>query len=471
MSEHQPNPDAGTERMPPPELQSEQSFTSSQQAPRHGFFDRLRDIDMRRTEDGWIGGVAAGLAHRLGLDPLVVRAAFIVLGLIFGLGAALYVIAWALIPDTAGTTHAERGLRGGSIASIFLLILTGLVVLGSVPFWGIGGGDSFGGAIFGLIVLTGLGYAFYRSWMGRSAPGTVGQSGAAAAPPPPPGASMDTYGPEAGSALADAGTPPPSGPPAYSTGFGPTPPSGPPVPRRGRRLSGGGALAVLTAGALLIIVGGLTWMGEALGLGGNPLTVAWCVGLGAIGILLIGLGFLGRRAGWIGFFGIIAIFATLVTAPLPADLRWNSSTGEITQIPASADDLQDIDLGAGQAELDLTVIDASTLDGNTASIEVGLGQVVIVVPSDLNVQIDSDIGGGEFLIDDNPFDRSATGQSPDVTITSDDGGTRSLADGTVFSDDGTNVQTQALIGSQPADLVIDVEVGLGQVRVMTQERD
>lgn len=457
MSEHQPNPDSTAEQVQSPESQSDETHDSSEQAPRGGFFDRLRDIDMRRTQDGWIGGVAAGLAHRLGLDPLVVRAGFIVLGLIFGLGAALYVLAWVFIPDTDESTHADRGLRGGSIASIFLLVLTALVVLGSLPFWGIGGGDSFGGAIFGLIVLTGLGYAFYRAWTGRAVPGTVGRDGSAQryaasgqAPPPPP----------------------PGGPTADSTGFNPTPPSGPPAPQRGRRLSGGGPLAALTAGALLIIVAGLTWTGDSLNVGGNPLTVAWCVALAVVAVLLVALGFAGRRAGWVGFFGLIAVLATLLTAPLPADLRWNSSTGDVEHIPTSAAALQDIDLGAGQVELDLTVLNARTLDSDTSRIDVGLGQVVIVVPTDLSVEIDSDIGAGELLIDGDPFDRSGTpGRSPEVTINADDGTTQTLAAGTTFSDDGTDVQTRALIGSQPADLVIEVEVGLGQVRVMTQERD
>lgn len=476
MSEHQPPPDTTTEQTPSSASQTGQTHGSSQRGARRGFFDRLHDIDMRRTPDGWIGGVAAGLAHRIGIDPLVVRAGFIVLGLIFGLGAALYVLAWILVPDSAESTHAERGLRGGSTASVALLVLAALVILISVPFFGIGGGDSLGGAFFSLIVLAGLGYAFYRAWRGRSAPGAVGQSGTAAVPPPPPAAGWsmsETAGaPSAGHAQAGDGQAPPQGPTAYSTDLGPTPPSGPPSPLRGRRLSGGGPLALLTAGALLVIVGALTWTGDSLGLTGNPLTVAWSIALAAMGLLLVGLGVAGRRAGWVGFLAVITLCAATITAPLPDDLRWDSATGDVTRVPGSAAALQDIDLGAGQAELDLTQLDASTLDGDTSRIQLGLGQVDIIVPNDLNVEIISDIGAGEFLVDGNPFDRAdASATPPEVSITADEGRPRTLADGTTFSDDGTDVQTRTLIGSEPADLFLDVEVGLGQVRVTTQERD
>lgn len=40
---------------------------------------------------GWTGGVCAGIAYRLGCRPYVVRLAFVLSTLTFGLGAALYV--------------------------------------------------------------------------------------------------------------------------------------------------------------------------------------------------------------------------------------------------------------------------------------------------------------------------------------------------------------------------------------------
>jgi len=47
---------------------------------------------------GWIGGVCAGIAYRLGCRPAAVRIAFVLATLTFGLGLALYVPFWILVP-------------------------------------------------------------------------------------------------------------------------------------------------------------------------------------------------------------------------------------------------------------------------------------------------------------------------------------------------------------------------------------
>jgi phage shock protein PspC (stress-responsive transcriptional regulator) len=59
-----------------------------------------------------VAGVAAGLARRLNLDPLVVRAAFIVLTFVGGLGASLYGLGWLFLPQPDGRIHAQRLLMG-----------------------------------------------------------------------------------------------------------------------------------------------------------------------------------------------------------------------------------------------------------------------------------------------------------------------------------------------------------------------
>ena len=46
-----------------------------------------------------LGGVAGGTATYLGVDPVVVRIALVVLTLFGGLGIILYVIGWLLIPE------------------------------------------------------------------------------------------------------------------------------------------------------------------------------------------------------------------------------------------------------------------------------------------------------------------------------------------------------------------------------------
>jgi phage shock protein PspC (stress-responsive transcriptional regulator) len=46
-----------------------------------------------------LAGVAAGVARSLGIDPVLVRVAFVVLAVAGGAGVPLYLAGWLLIPD------------------------------------------------------------------------------------------------------------------------------------------------------------------------------------------------------------------------------------------------------------------------------------------------------------------------------------------------------------------------------------
>jgi phage shock protein PspC (stress-responsive transcriptional regulator) len=60
-----------------------------------------------------IGGVCGGLGEFLELDPVLFRAAFLVLAVVGGLGILLYLVLWLLIP---GPADAARGRRAGGRA-------------------------------------------------------------------------------------------------------------------------------------------------------------------------------------------------------------------------------------------------------------------------------------------------------------------------------------------------------------------
>ncbi|WP_031208012.1 PspC domain-containing protein [Microbacterium maritypicum] len=67
-------------------------------------------LGVARSE-GWLGGVAAGIAARLRIDPLIVRGVLVVAAL-FGLPTIfLYAAAWALLPDIDGRVHVRDLLR------------------------------------------------------------------------------------------------------------------------------------------------------------------------------------------------------------------------------------------------------------------------------------------------------------------------------------------------------------------------
>jgi len=98
-------------------------------APSHRsdrFFAWVAGLGVARS-DGWIGGVGAGLASRLRIDPLVVRGVLVVAAL-FGLPMIfLYAAAWALLPDPEGRIHL-RELLHGRFQAAHVGILAGLLI-------------------------------------------------------------------------------------------------------------------------------------------------------------------------------------------------------------------------------------------------------------------------------------------------------------------------------------------------------
>ena len=64
-------------------------------------YDRPARQELRRsTDDRMLAGVAGGLARYFNVDATLVRIAFVVLTIIgSGVGVALYLAAWLLIPE------------------------------------------------------------------------------------------------------------------------------------------------------------------------------------------------------------------------------------------------------------------------------------------------------------------------------------------------------------------------------------
>ncbi|MDN5559185.1 MAG: PspC domain-containing protein [Ruaniaceae bacterium] len=82
-----------------------------------------------RSDERWMGGVAAGLAHRLGIDPALTRSLFLLLTLAGGLGLIIYGVAWLGVPDADGTVLVRELFRGKPEASLVggvVMIVIGL---------------------------------------------------------------------------------------------------------------------------------------------------------------------------------------------------------------------------------------------------------------------------------------------------------------------------------------------------------
>lgn len=123
-------------------------------------FSALQRSPLRRdTDNGVIGGVCAGIAKQLGVSAAAVRIAAVVLAFVMGSGLAAYLIAWALLPDESGSTHAEKGVRGGSTGSLVLL------GIGAIAFFGIVGNvlDGLGWLLPVAVTAAIVGYVVYAS--------------------------------------------------------------------------------------------------------------------------------------------------------------------------------------------------------------------------------------------------------------------------------------------------------------------
>ena len=90
------------------------------------FFDWMRGLCIPR-QPGWIGGVCAGIAARLGIDPIIVRGIVVVIAVLGGPALLLYAAAWLLLPDLYDRIHLQEAMRGNfdkahaGIGAMFLL--------------------------------------------------------------------------------------------------------------------------------------------------------------------------------------------------------------------------------------------------------------------------------------------------------------------------------------------------------------
>ncbi|MFD5226422.1 PspC domain-containing protein [Microbacterium sp. NPDC058342] len=168
------------------------------------FFAWVAGLGVARS-DGWIGGVAAGLASRLRIDPLIVRGVLVVAA-VCGLPLVLiYALAWALLPDPEGRIHlrelmrgrfepAQLGILAGAVVGLFTLTPSaGILLLERVlnpPAYVYGDGygmNGFGVFLFvvGLVLVGILLILIVRA--ARRTPGdsATGPRTASAAPAPP----------------------------------------------------------------------------------------------------------------------------------------------------------------------------------------------------------------------------------------------------------------------------------------------
>jgi signal transduction histidine kinase/phage shock protein PspC (stress-responsive transcriptional regulator) len=138
----------------------------------------------RDRENGWLGGVCAGIARRYGVDLWLVRFAFVVATVAGGIGLVLYPLAWLLIPaGDAPATAPRRAPRGRAALEVALgtglLLLSVLLAFRALGIW-------FSDALAWPLVLVASGGALiWRQSLGSREPETTPVR---PSPPRPPGA-------------------------------------------------------------------------------------------------------------------------------------------------------------------------------------------------------------------------------------------------------------------------------------------
>jgi len=139
---------------PAPGPQSDGPQASS--ATSNKFFEWMRQLDVPRQQ-GWIGGVAAGLATRLRIDPIIVRGILVVAAILGAPVILVYALAWLLLPDATGKIHLEEATKGrfeAPLAGIAAMLVIALLPVSRgiwVPGLGWGSGWDWSGSISGWI--------------------------------------------------------------------------------------------------------------------------------------------------------------------------------------------------------------------------------------------------------------------------------------------------------------------------------
>jgi phage shock protein PspC (stress-responsive transcriptional regulator) len=310
--------------------------------------------ELRRPRDGrMVAGVCAGLAAYFGLRPAVYRIAFAALALVGGAGILLYAVSALVIPaEGAEESIAEEFLRSHRDQPGLLIGLgvAGVVAILLVSASGPGDwGWPLTGPLSFLLLLAVAGLALWAvSERDRGARRRPDADQPARAPSP------SLFLPGLGVLLAAAGV-----------------------------------------AALL----------DVLDVVDVPLDVALAVALVVVGGLVVVGAVLRRRATGLALLGVV--LALLLGGVALADLGDGGPVGDRDFHPATAADLEgEYNVRIGSLELDLRDLELPPGDTRVEA-NVGIGELVVIVPDDAAVDATADVEAGEVTVlgrDDDGWD-------------------------------------------------------------------
>ncbi|WP_284976349.1 PspC domain-containing protein [Arthrobacter sp. efr-133-TYG-104] len=374
-------------------------------APQQNFFDWIRGQGIQRGPDRWVGGVSSGIAHRLGIDPMIVRGIFIVLALFAGIGVLLYGLAWALLPEPDGRIHVQEAGNGHWTTGMTGALVTSIIGLPSLGrgFWG-WGGNGLAGLFWTLLWMGAIAYLIYflvqrnrsvqrnrfvqgNRFRGQRNAAQQGNAWSAAAPMAGTG-----YGqPTAPDGAAAYGPVPPVGVPPVGT---------PQTPGRGKRRGPGSGIVAITAGAALVVGGTLKALdaGHLLQLGTSVNAVAWAAGAAVLGLGIVAAGLRGRSSGLLGLLAVVALVAgsAFTMAPRGVD---RFTFHDVHWTPSSVDEArQGVDITGAKGVVDLSgLVPGSQLPSEVAvPVNATASDVTVIIPANVPVQVTADMTFGNL---------------------------------------------------------------------------
>ncbi|MCY3849324.1 MAG: PspC domain-containing protein [Acidimicrobiaceae bacterium] len=351
---------------------------------------------LRRSEDDrLVAGVSGGLGEYFGIDPVIVRIGFIVLTFFGGVGLALYLVCWLIVPLGDSGSILANALRSGArrrfrnLAGI-VLIVAGLFVtaiLSRNVFALFTKVSSTAPYLALALIVAGVGLVF---WPRRPAPPLDTPAEPLAAPtpnpvPPPPSAAGSEW---PGAALPDE----------------PTEPKESWRDRRARRRAqrrGRSTVTILTIAALLVLTGGAILL-DRLDVERVLLGEFFAVALLIVAAGLLLSVFVGRNWALI-LLGVVLLAPLVVLSD--TNVSWWSGYGDVEIVP---DDIRPLDRhinhGIGDLVVDLRHLDRDSLRSAVGRYNIGLtvGDLTLRVPADLRVRTNANIAagalrGGEYV--------------------------------------------------------------------------
>ena len=422
----------------------------------------------RSADDRIISGVAGGIGSLAGINPVSVRIGFILLTFVSGAGLGLYFVGWLCLPHQDGSPSIlANTLRGDSphrirsmAGALLLLAATAISVfpLGRLLLDLLTRFLSNGAVVVVLLAVALIAAGAWLIWRPKTSEPSPHRSG-----PPPQEAASSPVAAAAAVPTMDVKAPTGS---ADSPGGGQLAPTG---RRRGRiraqtrrayarrwrrsrrqrRRRERSFLGPIAGAVMLIVVGGAVMLDRFDVFDTDP-TLLVAVLVLMVGAALVMSAFLGRAHGLILLGALLSAVLIVGTA---ADIRsvWSGTGTERVEATNLLELEAEYRHGIGELVVDLREVD---FNGQSATLDLGLtiGELVVYVPADINLEMNAHVGAGDLKMDLSPFD-----------------GGELLRSDPIFMKSGLDVDVNSSWNQdEPTNgtLHLDLELGFGLIRII-----